>query len=86
MTAVHLPEALPGRPPRRPRRVPVHLIRQVLCLLPLALVAVVAVRQRSVLAEGIGHLATASWPWLLAAVATTCLTWVAAACTRQGAV
>ncbi|MGP2440385.1 lysylphosphatidylglycerol synthase transmembrane domain-containing protein [Streptomyces sp. JW3] len=55
-------------------------------MLPLLLVAVVAVRQRSVLAEGIGHLATARWPWLLAAVAATCLTWVAAACTRQGAV
>ncbi|CAM5479278.1 lysylphosphatidylglycerol synthase transmembrane domain-containing protein [Streptomyces hirsutus] len=26
------------------------------------------------------------WPWLLAAVGVTCLTWVAAACTRQGAV
>ncbi|MFK0121052.1 YbhN family protein [Streptomyces sp. NPDC090994] len=86
MTAVHLPEAPPGRSPRRARRVPAHRIRQVLCLLPLVLVAVVAVRQRSVLAEGVRHLATASWPWLLAAVAATCLTWVAAACTRQGAV
>ncbi|WP_320778794.1 lysylphosphatidylglycerol synthase transmembrane domain-containing protein [Streptomyces sp. CRN 30] len=55
-------------------------------MLPLALVAVVAVRHRAVLAEGFGHLATARWPWLLAAVGVTCLTWVAAACTRQGAV
>ncbi|GGY07525.1 membrane protein [Streptomyces djakartensis] len=46
----------------------------------------VAVRHRSVLAEGFTHLATAEWPWLLAAAGTTCLTWVAAACTRQGAV
>ncbi|MFE1158330.1 lysylphosphatidylglycerol synthase domain-containing protein, partial [Streptomyces sp. NPDC058830] len=55
-------------------------------MLPLLLVAVVAVRHRSVLAEGLGHLATARWPWLLAAACATCLTWVAAACTRQGAV
>ncbi|QTE02371.1 lysylphosphatidylglycerol synthase transmembrane domain-containing protein [Streptomyces cyanogenus] len=68
---------------RLPRRVPV---RQVLCLVPLVLVAVAAVRHRSVLAEGFGHLRTASWPWLLAAAAATCLTWVAAALTRQGAV
>jgi uncharacterized membrane protein YbhN (UPF0104 family) len=52
----------------------------------LLLVTVVAVRHRSVLAEGFTHLRTAQWPWLLAAVGTTCLTWVAAACTRQGAV
>ncbi|MFC8669345.1 YbhN family protein [Streptomyces sp. NPDC057199] len=64
------------------RRLPV---RQILCLLPPALVAVVAVQHRSVLAEGFGHLASAKWPWLLAAVAATCLTWVAAAVTRQGA-
>jgi uncharacterized membrane protein YbhN (UPF0104 family) len=38
-----------------------------------------------VLVEGFAHLATAEWPWLLAAVCATCLTWVAAACTRQGA-
>ncbi|MEU6307899.1 lysylphosphatidylglycerol synthase transmembrane domain-containing protein [Streptomyces chartreusis] len=65
------------------RRVP---IRRILVLLPLALVVLVAVRQRTVLAEGIGHLATAKWPWLLAAAGATCLTWVAAAVTRQGAV
>ncbi|MEH0416911.1 lysylphosphatidylglycerol synthase transmembrane domain-containing protein [Streptomyces sp. B21-083] len=70
-------------PPARRRRVPV---RQVLCLLPLLLVAVVAVRHRQVLAEGFGHLETARWPWLLAAACATCLTWVAAAVSRQGAV
>jgi uncharacterized membrane protein YbhN (UPF0104 family) len=57
----------------------------VLCLLPLLLVAVVAVQHRSVLAEGFGRLRTAEWPWLAAAAGATCLTWVAAACTRQGA-
>ncbi|MGQ4386548.1 lysylphosphatidylglycerol synthase transmembrane domain-containing protein [Streptomyces sp. SAS_270] len=83
MTAVRLPEGLPELPQGLPRRLPV---RQVLCLLPLLLVLVVAVRHRSVLAEGFGQLATAEWPWLLAAAAATCLTWVAAAFTRQGAV
>ncbi|MEU4086791.1 lysylphosphatidylglycerol synthase transmembrane domain-containing protein [Streptomyces aureus] len=61
-------------------------LRPLLCLLPLALVLVVAVRHRSVLVEGFGHLRSAEWPWLLAAAAATCLTWVAAAVTRQGAV
>jgi len=73
-----------------PRRVSLPLpgrrVRQILCLLPLLLVSVVAVQHRSVLAEGFGHLRTAEWPWLLVAVCATCLTWVAAACTRQGAV
>lgn len=64
------------------RRLP---IRQILCLLPLALVVIVAVRHRSVLIEGFAHLAKAQWPWLVAAVGATCLTWVAAAVTRQGA-
>ncbi len=82
VTAVEIPHgSLP--PGRFPRRVPV---RQVLCLLPLLLVTVVAVRHRDVLAEGFGQLRSADWPWLLAAVAATCLTWVAAAFTRQGAV
>ncbi|QOV33914.1 flippase-like domain-containing protein [Streptomyces ferrugineus] len=77
MTAVRL---LPGR---LLRRLP---LRQILVLLPLVLVVVIAVRHRAVLIEGIGHLATAKWPWLLAAAGATCLTWVAAAVTRQGAV
>lgn len=80
VTAVQLPELRPGR---LPRRVPV---RQALCLVPLLLVTVAAVRHRSVLAAGFGQLRTASWPWLLAAAGATCLTWVAAAFTRQGAV
>ncbi|MFB7495563.1 YbhN family protein [Streptomyces sp. NPDC056161] len=81
MTAAQLPDPRPR--PRRLWRLPV---RQVLCLAPLVLVAVVAVQHRSVLAEGFGHLRSASWPWLLAAGGATCLTWVAAAVTRQGAV
>ncbi len=78
VTAVQLPEL--------PRRVPVRRIRQILCLLPLLLVTVVAVEHRSVLAEGFGHLRNARLPWLAVAVGTTCLAWVAAALTRQGAV
>ncbi|MED7825628.1 lysylphosphatidylglycerol synthase transmembrane domain-containing protein [Streptomyces chiangmaiensis] len=76
MTAIRLPQGLPRRVPVRP----------VLCLLPLVLVLVVAVRHRSVLAAGFAQLASAEWPWLLAAAGATCLTWVAAAFTRQGAV
>jgi hypothetical protein len=60
-------------------------VRRILCLLPLALVLVVAVRHRSVLVEGLAQLASARLPWLAAAVGVTCLTWVAAAVTRQGA-
>lgn len=90
MTAVHLPEKpVPGLVPVRApvrRNGRARLVRRVFCVLPLLLVAVVAVRHLPVLAEGFGHLATARWPWLLAAACATCLTWVAAACTRQGAV
>ncbi|MFF7837226.1 YbhN family protein [Streptomyces ossamyceticus] len=81
MTAIRLPEGLPRRVQVR-RILPV---RRILCLLPLALVLVLAVRHRSVLVEGFGQLATARWPWLAASVCATCLTWVAAAVTRQGA-
>ncbi|MFI5674303.1 lysylphosphatidylglycerol synthase transmembrane domain-containing protein [Streptomyces cellulosae] len=55
-------------------------------MLPLLLVTVVAVQHRSVLAEGFGQLRDAQWPWLVVAACATCLTWVAAALTRQGAV
>nr|WP_078615577.1 lysylphosphatidylglycerol synthase transmembrane domain-containing protein [Streptomyces sp. 303MFCol5.2] len=84
VTAVPVPLVPVPLPPGRPaRRVPV---RQVLCLVPLLLVTVVAVRHRSVLVEGFAQLRSAQWPWLLVALAATCLTWVAAAVTRQGAV
>ncbi|MEV7284792.1 lysylphosphatidylglycerol synthase transmembrane domain-containing protein [Streptomyces sp. NPDC093252] len=61
-------------------------MRRILTLLPLPLVAAVAVQHRAVLVAGFGHLASAQWPWLLVAAGATCLTWVAAAVTRQGAV
>ncbi|MGW3726303.1 lysylphosphatidylglycerol synthase transmembrane domain-containing protein [Streptomyces sp. NPDC000851] len=77
MTAVQRPTG------RLLGRIPFRLI---LGLLPLLLVAYLAVRHHDVLAEGFHHLATAQWPWLLAAGGATCLTWVAMAVTRQGAV
>jgi len=84
VTVVRLP---PGLPSRNAFLSALRAaIRPVLCLLPLALVLVVAVQHRSVLVEGFHHLATAQWPWLVAAAAATCGTWVAAAVTRQGAV
>ncbi|TWV58751.1 flippase-like domain-containing protein [Streptomyces misionensis] len=83
MTAVPLPPTPPLSRLRLPRRLPV---RRLLCLVPLLLVVPAAVRNRALLAEGFGQLRTASWPWLLAAAGATCLTWVAAAVTRQGAV
>ncbi|MHC5908906.1 TIGR00374 family protein, partial [Streptomyces sp. S6] len=64
--------------PAADRRFPV---RRLLCLVPVVLVAVVAVRHRDVLVEGFGHLRDAEWPWLLAAAGATSLTWVAAAVT-----
>ncbi|MGW0822834.1 lysylphosphatidylglycerol synthase transmembrane domain-containing protein [Streptomyces sp. NPDC002845] len=82
MRRPRLPELPEGQLSRLSRRIPV---RRILCLLPLALVLFVAVRHRSVLTDGFAHLATARWPWLAAAVGATCLTWVAAAFTRQGA-
>lgn len=78
-TSVDAPAERPSGPLGR---VPVS---RVLCLLPLALVLVMAVGHRDVLADGFAHLGTAHGPWLAAAAATTCLTWVAAAVTRQGA-
>ncbi|MEW1774455.1 lysylphosphatidylglycerol synthase transmembrane domain-containing protein [Streptomyces sp. NPDC086777] len=83
MTAVRNPGFPESRLPRLARRVP---WRHVLTLVPLVLVAVIAVQHWPVLVEGFGHLRDASWPWLLAAAGATCLTWVAAAFTRQGAV
>lgn len=63
-----------------------RLVRPALCLLPLALVAVAATRHWPVLADGFAQLGSARPSWVAAAVAATCLTWLAAACSRQGAV
>ncbi|MFJ3670102.1 YbhN family protein [Streptomyces sp. NPDC090106] len=71
-----------ARFPRALRRLPG---RQILMLAPLVLVLWVAVHHRQVLVAGFGHLRHAQWPWLLAAGAATCGTWVAASAARQGA-
>jgi len=81
-----LPQPAVGAARKTSADVRVRRLRQILCLVPLLLVTVVAVRHRTVLAEGFGHLRHAEWPWLLAAAGATCLTWVAASFTRQGAV
>ncbi|MFF8814188.1 lysylphosphatidylglycerol synthase transmembrane domain-containing protein [Streptomyces pactum] len=67
---------------RSARRLPV---RTLLCLLPVVAVAVWAVRHRAVVADGMDRLLAADPALLLVAVAVTALSWVAAACTRQGA-
>ncbi|MEU8827642.1 lysylphosphatidylglycerol synthase transmembrane domain-containing protein [Streptomyces sp. NPDC048636] len=87
MTQV-LPQPLPqpvARRPRRPvyRRVPV---RRILCLLPLAAVAVWVLQHRSLIGSGARQMLTANPWWLLVAVTMTGLTWVAVSFARQGAV
>ncbi|WP_411577025.1 lysylphosphatidylglycerol synthase transmembrane domain-containing protein [Streptomyces sp. SCSIO ZS0520] len=87
-----VPHATPAPASRLPRPLPLRRLlrplplRQLLCLLPLALVGVLAVRHRRVLAEGFRQLAGADRTWLAVAGTTTCLAWVAAAFARQGAV
>ncbi|MFF5585798.1 lysylphosphatidylglycerol synthase transmembrane domain-containing protein [Streptomyces hygroscopicus] len=70
----------PG-PPRR--RLP---LRRILCLLPLLVVGVWVVRHRSLIGSGARQTLTADPYWLLAAVATTGLGWVAVSFARQGTV
>ncbi|MBL1097597.1 flippase-like domain-containing protein [Streptomyces sp. 205] len=87
-----LPQARPQAPPhpvpqrtRRPgyRRVPV---RRILCLLPLAAVAVWVLQHRSLIGSGARQMLTADPWWLLVAVATTGFGWVAVSFARQGTV
>ncbi|GAA1087533.1 lysylphosphatidylglycerol synthase transmembrane domain-containing protein [Streptomyces javensis] len=91
-----MPEAMPRpaeqpldrtaeRTGRRPlyRRLP---LRQILCLLPLLVVAVWVVQHRSLIGSGARQMFTANPYWLLTAVATTGLGWVAVSFARQGTV
>ncbi|GAA1252265.1 lysylphosphatidylglycerol synthase transmembrane domain-containing protein [Streptomyces javensis] len=91
-----MPEAMPRpaeqpldrtaeRTGRRPlyRRLP---LRQILCLLPLLAVAVWVVQHRSLIGSGARQMFTANPYWLLTAVATTGLGWVAVSFARQGTV
>ncbi|GGN31256.1 lysylphosphatidylglycerol synthase transmembrane domain-containing protein [Streptomyces fuscichromogenes] len=76
-------------PPARPLPSPSAAgrpLRLALCLSPLLVAAVWGLTNRSLLYEGVTRLARAEPAWLLAAAACTCLTWVVAACMRQGAV
>lgn len=61
-------------------------LRLALCLSPLLVAAVWGLTNQSLLNEGVARLARAEPLWLLAAGGLTCLTWVLAACMRQGAV
>ncbi|MEU1805604.1 lysylphosphatidylglycerol synthase transmembrane domain-containing protein [Streptomyces sp. NPDC019937] len=65
------------------RRLP---LRQVLCLAPLVAVAVWVGRHRSLIGSGARQMLTADPWWLLTAVATTGLGWVAVSFARQGTV
>lgn len=72
----------PARPPVY-RRIPV---RPILCLLPLVVVGVWVCRHRSLIGSGARQMVTANPYWLLMAVATTGLGWVAVSFARQGTV
>ncbi|GAA2381263.1 lysylphosphatidylglycerol synthase transmembrane domain-containing protein [Streptomyces coeruleofuscus] len=80
-------ETLPAPLPATPRRpsLTARLVRPVLALLPLLLVGGWALADRRAVYEGAARLASADPGWLLVAFVCTCLTWVAAACVRQGA-
>lgn len=65
------------------RRLP---LRQVLCLVPLIAVAVWVAQHRSLIGSGARQMLTADPWWLLTAVATTGLGWVAVSFARQGTV
>ncbi|WP_059007047.1 lysylphosphatidylglycerol synthase transmembrane domain-containing protein [Streptomyces specialis] len=65
------------------RRLP---LRQTLCLLPLLAVAVWAGQHHTLLTSGTHQVLAANGYWLLAAVGTTVLGWVAVSFARQGTV
>ncbi|MFI1399968.1 YbhN family protein [Streptomyces sp. NPDC020681] len=67
----------------RLRRLP---IRQIVCLIPFVLVALWAVGNWSLVADGVSRLGGADTGWLLMGVVVTGLCWVAASCVRQGTI
>ncbi|MFG2264541.1 YbhN family protein [Streptomyces sp. NPDC048720] len=81
------PLSPPTCPPPRPpgRRASRPAARLALCLSPVLLAGYWALANRPVAAEGAARLGAADPGWLLAGAGLTCLTWVAAACVRQGA-
>ncbi|WP_374215337.1 lysylphosphatidylglycerol synthase transmembrane domain-containing protein [Streptomyces sp. NEAU-Y11] len=83
-----LPQPLPHPVPQQAHR-PVHRrlpVRRILCVLPLAAVAVWVLQHRSLIGSGARQMLTANPWWLLVAVATTGFGWVAVSFARQGAV
>ncbi|WP_223863193.1 MULTISPECIES: lysylphosphatidylglycerol synthase transmembrane domain-containing protein [unclassified Streptomyces] len=77
------------RPAERAQRRPLYRrlpLRQILCLLPLLVVGVWVVQHRSLIGSGARQMFTANPYWLLTAVATTGLGWVAVSFARQGTV
>ncbi|MBP8537276.1 lysylphosphatidylglycerol synthase domain-containing protein, partial [Streptomyces sp. MK37H] len=91
-----MPEAMPhpveqplDRPAERTERRSLYRrlpLRRILCLLPLLVVAVWVVQHRSLIGSGARQMFTANPYWLLTAVATTGLGWVAVSFARQGTV
>jgi len=77
------PRALPT-PVRSPSAA--RLTRLALTLLPLLLIGAWAAVDWRAARDGTTRLAAADPWWLLAGIFFTCLSWVAAACTRQGAI
>ncbi|MGC5034874.1 lysylphosphatidylglycerol synthase transmembrane domain-containing protein [Streptomyces sp. DT190] len=80
-----LPAASCPVTPARRSPAAARFVRPALVLLPMLLVGAWAVTDRRAAAAGVARLASADPRWLLAASLLTCLTWVAAACARQGA-
>ncbi|MFI9827376.1 YbhN family protein [Streptomyces sp. NPDC051913] len=85
MTLLPLEELPRPLPAAAPGPVPARLLRTALSLLPLLLIGAWAVIDRRSLSDSTARLASADPWWLLAGVAFTLLTWVSAACVRQGA-
>ncbi|WP_328285323.1 lysylphosphatidylglycerol synthase domain-containing protein [Streptomyces collinus] len=79
------PGPLPEARVRRGSLMAARPVRLALCLAPLLLAGGWALANRPVAYEGVVRLTAADPWWLLAGAAVTCLTWVAAACCRQGA-
>lgn len=88
MSLLPLPASAPAPAAQVPTAAaaPARLARHVLTVLPLVLIGVWTAADWRSLYDGASRLAAADPWWLLAGVGFTCLTWVAAACVRQGAI
>src|SRR5688572_28562047 len=86
MSLLPLPAPAPAAPLPATAATPARLARHVLTVLPLVLIGVWMAADWRGLYDGVSRLASADPWWLLAGVGLTCLTWVAAAVVRQGAI